>query len=94
MFTEREVTRDREAECKKQIDIIFREREKENERKTKRKERESIESCPKAFTFPLSEATTPFLLTTLQLACLTVAGFRSQAHTNNRYALLCSDARL
>lgn len=36
---------------------------------------------------------TPFQLTTLQLACLKVTGFRGWARSNHRYALLCSAAR-
>lgn len=51
------------------------------------------QTCLKALTLPSPLATTPFLLTTLQLACLKVAGFRGQAHTNHRYPLLCSAAR-
>lgn len=50
------------------------------------------ETCLKALTLPSLLATTPFPHTTLQLACLKVAGFRGQAHTNHRYALLCSAA--
>lgn len=51
------------------------------------------QTCLKALTLPSPLATTPFLLTTLQLACLKVAGFRGQAHTNHRYALFCSASR-
>lgn len=48
--------------------------------------------CLKALTLPSLLAATPFLHTTLQLACLKVADFRGQAHTNHRYALFCSAA--
>lgn len=41
---------------------------------------------------PSSSATTPFLLTTLQLDCLKAACFRGLACTNHRYALLHSPA--
>jgi len=46
-----------------------------------------------ALTLPPPAATTPFLLGTLQLACLKVTGFRGQEHTNHRYARLCPAAR-
>lgn len=50
------------------------------------------QTCLKDLTLPSLLATTPFLHTTLQLACLKVTGFRDQAHSNHRYALLCSAA--
>lgn len=52
-----------------------------------------IKHARRPSTLPSPLATTPSLLPTLQLSCLKVAGFRGLAHTNHRYALLCSAAR-
>lgn len=41
-------------------------------------------TCPRARALPSSVARTPLLLSTLQLVCLTVAGFRGRAHTKHR----------
>lgn len=40
--------------------------------------------CPRARALPSSATRTPLVLSTLQLVCLTVAGFRGRAHTKHR----------